>query len=142
MLFAEMNSCPASEDPWRCAGRIGEALEPRQLPKEQVKGMIAMFIQQAAVQLLNHAASVIPDPPPAAPVGSGAIATLFSWLKWGALTCCGGAAVTGGCMIALGNTSRRAEMAERGKVTLFSSVIGAVVVGVAVTLITASYGLS
>ncbi|MEY9894799.1 hypothetical protein ABIA31_008487 [Catenulispora sp. MAP5-51] len=107
-----------------------------------MKVMIAMFIQQAAAQLLTLAAGVIPDPPPAAPVGSGAIATLFSWLKWGALTCCGGAAVTGGCMIALGNTSRRAEMAERGKVTLFSSVIGAVIVGVAVTLITASYGLS
>ncbi|MEY9911845.1 hypothetical protein ABIA35_008102 [Catenulispora sp. MAP12-49] len=107
-----------------------------------MKVMIAMFVQQAAVQVLAHAAAVIPDPPPAAPVGSGAIATLFSWLKWGALTCCGGAAVTGGCMIALGNTSRRAEMAERGKVTLFSSVIGAVIVGVAVTLITASYGLS
>ncbi|MEZ0109303.1 hypothetical protein ABH920_003313 [Catenulispora sp. EB89] len=107
-----------------------------------MKAMIGMLIQQAAVQVLSHAASVIPDPPPAAPVGSGAIGTLFSWLKWGALTCCAGAAVIGGCMIALGNTSRRAEMAERGKVTLFSSVVGAVVVGLAVTLITASYGLS
>jgi uncharacterized protein (DUF697 family) len=45
-------------------------------------------------------------------------------------------------MIALGNTSRRAEMAERGKVTLLSSVIGAVIVAVAVTLITSSYGLA
>ena len=104
--------------------------------------MIAMVLQQAAVQVLSHAASVIPDPPPAAPVGSGAIATLFSWLKWGALTCCGGAAVTAGLMIALGNTSRRAELAERGKVTLFGSIIGAVVIGVAVTLITASYALT
>ncbi|WP_194909741.1 hypothetical protein [Catenulispora rubra] len=103
--------------------------------------MIGISIQQAVGQLLSHAAGVIPDPPPAAPVGSGAIGTLFSWLKWGALTCCAGAAVTGGCMIALGNTSRRAEMAERGKVTLFSSVIGAVVVALAVTLVTASYGL-
>jgi hypothetical protein len=104
--------------------------------------MIGMLIQQAAVQMLSHAASVIPGPPPAAPVGSGAIGTLFSWLKWVALTCCAGAAVIGGCMIALGNTSRRAEMAERGKVTLFSSVVGAVAVGLAVTLVTASYGLS
>ena len=104
--------------------------------------MIGIFTQQAVLQLVNHAAGVIPDPPPAAPVGSGAIATLFSWLKWGALTCCGGAAVIAGLMIALGNTSRRAEMAERGKVTLFSSVIGAVLVGMAVALITASYGLS
>lgn len=104
--------------------------------------MIAMSIQQVAVQLLTHAASVIPDPAPVAPAGSGAISTLFSWLKWGALTCCGGSAVIAGGMIAFGNTSRRAEMAERGKVTLFGSVLGAVLVGVAVTLITASYGLS
>ena len=104
--------------------------------------MIGISVQQVVEQALIHAAGVIPDPPPAAPVGSGAVATLFSWLKWGALTCCAGAAVTGGCMIAVGNTSRRAELAERGKVTLFSSVIGAVVIGVAVALITASYGLS
>ncbi|MEY9860570.1 hypothetical protein ABH935_006207 [Catenulispora sp. GAS73] len=103
--------------------------------------MIEISIQQAVLQLIDHAAGVIPDPPPAAPVGSGAIGTLFSWLKWGALTCCAGAVVIGGCMIALGNTSRRAEMAERGKVTLFGSVIGAVLVSVAVTLITAAYGL-
>lgn len=103
--------------------------------------MIAMSIQQAAVQLLGHAAGVIPDPPPAAPAGSGALVTLLSWVKWGALLCCTGAAVTGGGMIALGNTSRRAEMAERGKVTLICSVIGAVAVAVAGTLITSSYGL-
>jgi hypothetical protein len=119
-----------------------ESPGPRQQSKGKVKAMIAMSIQQAAVELVGHAAAVIPDPAPAAPTGSGAIVTLFSWLKWGALLCCAGAAVTGGCMIALGNTSRRAEMAERGKVTLLSSVIGAVIVAVAVTLITSSYGLA
>jgi hypothetical protein len=128
MVFAEMNSCGTSG--------------PRRRLEEKVKVMIAMSVQQAVVQLLDHAAGVIPDPAPVAPTGSGAIVTLFSWLKWGALLCCAGAAVTGGCMIALGNTSRRAEMAERGKVTLFSSVIGAVIVAVAVTLITSSYGLA
>lgn len=40
-------------------------------------------------------------------------------------------------MIAIGNTSRRAEMARR-KVTLICAVIGAVVIAVAGTLITYS----
>ena len=97
--------------------------------------MVATSIQQVALQLLSHAAGVIPDPAPAA------LVTLLSWVKWGALLCCAGAAVTGGGMIALGNTSRRAEMAERGKVTLICSVIGTVTIAVAGTLITSSYGL-
>jgi hypothetical protein len=110
--------------------------------------MIAMSIHQAVTQLLIHAAGaapapapVVPDPAPAAPDGSNALVTLLSWVKWGALVCCAGAAVTSGGMIALGNTSRRAELAERGKVTLICSVIGAVVIAVAGTLVTSSYGL-
>ena len=84
---------------------------------------------------------IVPDPAPLAPAGAGAVTTLLGWLKWGSLICCAGAAVMAGGMIALGNTSRRAEMAERGKVTLICSVIGAVVIAVAGTLITSSYGL-
>jgi hypothetical protein len=127
MLFAEMNS--------------REVSAPRQSTKEQVEIMVATSLQQVALQLLSHAAGVIPDPAPAAPAGSGALVTLLSWVKWGALLCCAGAAVTGGGMIALGNTSRRAEMAERGKVTLICSVIGTVTIAVAGTLITSAYGL-
>lgn len=103
--------------------------------------MISTLVHQALPQLLAHAAGVVPDPPPAAPSGSGALTTLLAWVKWGALICCAGAAVTAGGMIALGNTSRRAEMAERGKVTLICAVLGAVVIAVAGTLITSSYGL-
>lgn len=103
--------------------------------------MIANFVHQAAAQLVIHAGSVIPDPAPMPPDGANALVTLLSWVKWGALVCCAGAAVTAGGMIALGNTSRRAEMAERGKVTLICAVIGAVVIAVAGTLVTSSYGL-
>jgi hypothetical protein len=109
--------------------------------KEQVSAMLATYVHQAVAQLAIHAGTVVPDPAPAPPDGSNALVTLLSWVKWGALVCCAGAAVTAGGMIALGNTSRRAEMAERGKVTLICSVIGAVVVAVAGTLITSSYGL-
>ena len=100
--------------------------------------MIAISIQQAATQMLIHF-GVIPDPAPAAPTGSGAISTLLSWVKYGSLACCLAAVVIAGGMIALGNTSRRAEMAERGKITLICAVIGTVVIGVAGTLITSSY---
>ena len=103
--------------------------------------MIATSIHQAVAQLAIHAAGVVPDPAPAPPNGANALVTLLAWVKWGALICCAGAAVTAGGMIALGNTSRRAEMAERGKVTLICAVIGAVVIAVAGTLITSSYGL-
>jgi hypothetical protein len=103
--------------------------------------MIASLVHHAAAQLVIHAAGVISDPAPMPPDGANALVTLLSWIKWGALVCCAGAAVTAGGMIALGNTSRRAEMAERGKVTLICAVIGAVVIAVAGTLITSSYGL-
>jgi hypothetical protein len=109
--------------------------------KDQVNEMITMLLHHVATQLLIHAGGVVPDPAPAPPDGSNALVTLLSWVKWGALVCCAGAAVTAGGMIALGNTSRRAEMAERGKVTLICAVIGAVVIAVAGTLITSSYGL-
>lgn len=103
--------------------------------------MIVASVHQAVAQLVIHVGVVVPDPAPAAPEGANALVTLLSWVKWGALVCCAGAAVMAGGMIAVGNTSRRAEMAERGKVTLISAVIGAIVIAIAGTLITSSYGL-
>jgi hypothetical protein len=103
--------------------------------------MIVTAAQYVTLQLAIAHAGLIPDPAPAPPSGADALVTLLAWVKWGALICCAGAAVTAGGMIALGNTSRRAEMAERGKVTLICSVIGAVVIAVAGTLITSSYRL-
>jgi hypothetical protein len=136
-----MNSRPEFENHRNgtASAWVGRASPHRS--KEQVNEMIATSVHQAATQLLIHAGGLVPDPAPAPPDGSNALVTLLSWIKWGALVCCAGAAVTAGGMIALGNTSRRAEMAERGKVTLICAVIGAVVIAVAGTLITSSYGL-
>lgn len=103
--------------------------------------MIAIALHHAAAQLLAHVAGVMPDPPPVAPDGANALVTMLSWIKWGALVCCAGAAVVAGGMIALGNTSKRAEMAERGKVTLICAVLGSVVIALAITLTSASYRL-
>jgi hypothetical protein len=109
--------------------------------KEQVKAMIAIAIHQVVTQLLIHADGVVPDPAPETPAGFNAGGTLVAWIKGGALLCCLAAAIIAGGMIALGNTSRRAEMAERGKVTLICAVGGAIVIAAAATLITSSYGL-
>ncbi len=87
-------------------------------------------------------ADVIPDPRPVKPpVGGGALTTMVAWLKWGALLLCVAAAAIAGGMIAVGNTSRRAELAERGKVTLICALIGAVVVAIAGALVNSFYGL-
>ncbi len=86
-------------------------------------------------------AGVIPDPAPSAPVGSGAISSMIGWIKWGALACCFVSALLAGGMIPIGNTSRRGELAERGKTTLICAVIGSVIVAIACSLITSSYGL-
>jgi hypothetical protein len=103
--------------------------------------MIVIAVHQVVTQLLIHADGVIPDPAPMAPVGSGAVVTFLGWLKWGSLACCVAAALLAGGMIPLGNTSRRAELAERGKVTLICVMIGAIIVAVASSLVSAAYGL-
>ena len=93
----------------------------------------------AAHMLLE--AGIIPDPAPTPPVGSDAVSSLIGWIKWGALACCFVSALLAAGMIPLGNTSRRAEMAERGKVTLICAVLGALIIAEAGHLITSSYGL-
>ncbi len=44
--------------------------------------------------------------------------------------------------MALGNTSARPHLAERGKVTLIWSVLGAMFVGLAIPLVNRSFGLT
>ena len=88
-----------------------------------------------------YVAGVIPNPAPTAPVGSDAVSSMIGWIKWGALACCFISALLAGGMIPLGNTSRRGELAERGKTTLICAAIGSVVVAIACSLVTSSYGL-
>ncbi len=84
----------------------------------------------------------VPNPPPSAPgPGSGAVAALLSWVKWLALAACAASAAAAGGMIALGSVTRRAELAARGKASLLWSVIGAVVVAIAVPLVNHAFRL-
>ena len=86
-------------------------------------------------------AGIIPNPSPTAPVGADAAASMIGWIKWGALACCFVSALMAGGMIPIGNTTRRGELAERGKTTLICAAIGSVIVAIACTLVTSSYGL-
>ena len=74
--------------------------------------------------------------------GGAAIDTLMSWAMYLALSACVLAAIGSGAAIALGMLSQRPMWAERGKVALVCSLIGAVVVGSAVTLVNTGYGLA
>jgi hypothetical protein len=74
--------------------------------------------------------------------GGQAIDTLMSWAMYLALTACVLAAIGAGAAIALGMLSQRPMWAERGKVALICSVIGAVVVGSAVTIVNTGFALA
>ena len=74
--------------------------------------------------------------------GSQAIDTIISWAMYGALVACVLAVIIAGGMVAIGNTSARPHVAERGKVTLIWSLIGAVIVGVAIPLVNKAFSLS
>jgi hypothetical protein len=83
----------------------------------------------------------IPNPAPVSPAAGGAIATLIAWIKWLALAACGASAVMAGGMIAIGSTTQRTGLAERGKTALLWSVIGAVVVGVGIPLVNHAFSI-
>jgi hypothetical protein len=82
------------------------------------------------------------DPDRSGMPGGEAIDTLMSWAMYLALTACVLAAIGAGAAIALGMLSQRPMWAERGKVALVCSVIGAVVVGSAVTLVNTGFALA
>lgn len=91
---------------------------------------------------LAASAGNIPNPAPLSPgPGSGAVASLLAWTKWLALAACAASAVAAGGMIAVGSVTRRSELAARGKAGLAWSVVGAVVVAVAIPLVNHAFRL-
>lgn len=74
--------------------------------------------------------------------GGQAIDTLLSWAMYLGLTACVLGAIGAGAAIGLGHLSSRPHWAERGKVALVCSVIGAIVVGSAVTIVDTGFGMA
>lgn len=100
-----------------------------------------MLLSRLAESLLT--APVSPHSPDGSGLpGSRAVDTIISWTMYGALIACVLAIVIAGGMVALGNTSARPHMAERGKVTLVWSIIGALFVGVAIPLVNKAFSLA
>jgi hypothetical protein len=90
---------------------------------------------------VSAAAANVPNPAPLSPAAGGAIATLIAWVKWLALAACGASAVMAGGMMAIGSTTRRTGLAERGKTALLWSVAGAFVVGVGIPLVNHAFSI-
>jgi len=87
------------------------------------------------------------DLPPVTPSDEGmpgghAIDTLLSWAMYLGLTACILGAIGAGAAIGVGSLSSRPHLAERGKSALVFSVIGAVVVGSAVSIVNTGFGLA
>ena len=84
----------------------------------------------------------VPNPAPLSPgPGGGAITALLAWMKWLALAACGASAIVAGGMMAAGSTTRRSELAERGKTALLWSVVGAIVVAIGIPLVNQAFRL-
>jgi hypothetical protein len=83
----------------------------------------------------------IPNPGPVSPGVGGTVTTLLSWTKWLALAACSASAVIAGGMIAIGSTTQRTGLAERGKSALLWSVIGAVVAAVGIPLVNHAFSI-
>jgi hypothetical protein len=74
--------------------------------------------------------------------GATAINQLISWsMNLGLLACVFTAVFSGGA-IALGTTSRHPIWVERGKLGVLCSVIGALIIGSAVTIVNKGFGLA
>lgn len=106
----------------------------------------AQFGQAALALGPDHAhaamAASVPNPAPLSPgAGGSAIRTLLAWVKWLALAACGASAIVAGGMMAAGSTTRRSELAERGKMALLWSVGGAIVVGIGIPLVNQAFRL-
>ncbi|HEY2442227.1 MAG TPA: hypothetical protein VGI31_03745 [Streptosporangiaceae bacterium] len=90
---------------------------------------------------VSAATASVPNPAPLSPTAGGAIVTLIAWVKWLALVACGASAVIAGGMIAIGSTSYRTGLADRGKTALLWSVVGAVVVSVGIPLVNRAFSI-
>jgi hypothetical protein len=91
-----------------------------------------MDLQSAvtAVSGMADVLAIVPNPAPIDPTGgSEGVPFLLGVAKWGALIASGLAGVVSGALIAVGGMSRRAEMAQHGKVGLICALIGVVVSG-------------
>ena len=89
-----------------------------------------LYSAVAAINGAAEALAIVPNPAPIDPTGgSEGVPFLLGVAKWGTLIASGLAGVVSGALIAIGGMSRRAEMAQHGKVGLICAFIGVIVSG-------------
>ena len=95
------------------------------------------------VALLVASGGLPPVTPSSAglPISSG-INTILSWLMWGALILCGAGALLSAGTMAFANHSSRPDLSVRAKTGLLWALGGAFLIGVAIPLVNAFYGLA
>ena len=94
--------------------------------------------------LITHAsflAGVVNNPGPVDPTGgSSGINLLISYAKWGAVIACALTGVVSGGMIAVGSMSNRPDVQDRGKKGMIATVLGVIVVAIAIPLVNTVFG--
>jgi hypothetical protein len=83
---------------------------------------------------------------PVSPTSSGlpgvnGLHTLMGWLMFLALTLCGASAILSGATLAYAHHTARPDLAVRAKVGMVWALAGAFLIGIAIPLVNAFYGL-
>ena len=101
------------------------------------------------IQTVHHAVLVAAGGglPPVTPSSTGlplasGVGTILAWLMWGALILCGGGAILSGGVMAFANHSSRPDLSVRAKTGMLWALGGAFLIGVAIPLVNAFYGIA
>ena len=99
-----------------------------------------------ASQVFASSASIVavdPVTPSSAGLpGVNGLHTLMSWLMYLALTICGCSAILSGATLAYAHHTARPDLAVRAKVGMVWALAGAFLIGIAIPLVNAFYGLA
>jgi len=101
------------------------------------------------VTLVNHGTVVLASLPiidPVSPSSAGlpgvsGLHTVMGWLMYLALTVCGASAIMSGATLAYAHHTSRPDLAVRAKVGVMWALGGAFLIGIAIPLVNAFYGL-
>jgi len=100
---------------------------------ETVFHLLALHGRMVAVDPVSPSSAGLP--------GVSGLHTVMGWLMYVALAVCAGSAIMGGATLAYANHTARPDLAVRAKSGLLWALGGAFIIGIAVPLVNAFYGL-
>lgn len=75
------------------------------------------------------------------PIGTG-VNTIMSWVMWGALVLCAAGAMVSGGVVAFANHTGRPDLSIRAKTSMLWSLAGGFLIGAAIPLVNAFFGIA